>query len=86
MSNSFFQGLADAEIAILKGPLVTFLTSLQSPNVNFLTVVNDFTNLQLQLPVLSLPLQTTLINFTSAALLAKLNSIGAPAPVVAPAA
>jgi hypothetical protein len=70
--------LADAELALLKQPLLTFGTALQAPNENFLSALSAGQNLLLQLPQLSMPAQSTLLSFVGAALVAKLNTIGTP--------
>lgn len=71
---SFFSGLESAEITLIKGPIVTDLTALQQPNVNFQTALGLVANIQLQALQLSLPAQTVLLNYVSTWLLSKINT------------
>jgi hypothetical protein len=67
--------ITNAELAIIKPVLNAFLTSLQQPNENFLSVLVAFKNLQLQALQLDGPAQATLISAVAALLQAKLNSL-----------
>lgn len=70
--------LTQEELALLAPALNTFLTNLEQPNVNYLTVLEDAKNLQLSVLQLSGSAQATLINFVAAALKTKLNSLITP--------
>jgi hypothetical protein len=78
----------EAELAVVIGPLNSFLTALQAPNVNTQTVVQDYTSLQLA-ELQNAPLIESIgIGGVAAAAQTKLNariaSLTAPAATPSP--
>ena len=68
--------IADAEVALLKTPLLAFAQALASPGANLLTVQNAATNVLLQVPQLSAPAQTAALNIVGNGLIAWISTIG----------
>ncbi len=68
--------IADAEVALLKLPLLAFAQALTSPGANLLTVQNAAANLLLQVPQLSAPAQTAALNIAGNGLIAWISTIG----------
>lgn len=81
--------ITDAELTLLKGPLLDFSKALQAPNANVLSLENELANIALQLPQLSGPAQTIALNIVGVTLEAWINSLNGipvvPAPQPAPA-
>jgi hypothetical protein len=69
---SLGQQITDAELAVVGPTLVNFLTTLESPSVNFLTVLQAAKNVQLQVLTLDAPAQAVFINLVASFLKAKL--------------
>lgn len=76
--------ITDAEVALLKGPLLAFAQALQAPGANILTATDAAKNVLLQVPQLSAPAQSAVLNIVGAGLAAKISSIGNP-PSILPA-
>jgi len=68
--------IADAEVALLKTPLLAFAQALASPGANLLTIQNAATNVLLQVPQLSGPAQTAALNIVGNGLIAWISTIG----------
>ena len=68
--------IADAEVALLKTPLLAFAQALASPGANLLTIQNAATNVLLQVPQLSAPAQTAALNIVGNGLIAWISAIG----------
>ncbi len=79
MATDFLTELKNEELAIVAGPLEDFLVSLQSPDVNYLSVLHAAKNLQLKVLMLDGPAQSVFINLIASSLQAKLKSILTPA-------
>ena len=78
------QNISEDVLAIIKGPLNNFLTALQAPNVNYQTVLQDFSVLQLAELQNGPAVQSVGISDIAAAIYAKLNAApAAPAPTPA---
>ena len=71
--------IADAEVALLKTPLLAFAQALASPGANLLTVQNAAANVLLQVPQLSSPAQTAALNIVGNGLIAWISAIGTTA-------
>jgi len=76
--SDFLKELTQAELAIVGPTLEQFLITLQSPSVNFLTVLQAAKNLQLQILTLDGPAQAVFINLIASSLQAKLKSVLTP--------
>lgn len=74
--------ITDAELSVVGPTLVNFLTTLESPNTNFLTVLQAAKNVQLQVLTLDAPAQAVFINLVASFLKAKLV---AHLPTITPA-
>ena len=68
--------IAEAEVALLKTPLLAFAQALASPGANLLTVQNAAANVLLQVPQLSAPAQTAALNIVGNGLTAWISAIG----------
>lgn len=64
--------ITDAELAVAAPTLITFLTTLESPTANFMTVLAAAKNLQLNILTLDVQAQSVFINLIASFLKAKL--------------
>ena len=71
--------IIDAEITLLKGPLLNAAQALQAPGIDTLGAQNALVNIALQVPQLSGPAQTAAFNIIGEALQKWISNMGAPA-------